>query len=101
VKGSKALLGDPVDVCKFEIIFSGNDAADVRHARALTAAYDAALRARFGDAVHFHFGQLVPDDRSGPPAGYPGLERFRQVQREFDPSGRMLNDWQRSLFPQA
>jgi FAD/FMN-containing dehydrogenase len=101
VKGSTALLGDPVDVCKFEIIFSGNDKGDQRLARELTQAYDTALRARFGPGVRVHLGQVQPNDTDGPErlkASFPGFERFEAVRRTFDPGGRMLNAWQRRLF---
>ncbi|MDX2012289.1 MAG: FAD-binding protein [Myxococcaceae bacterium] len=101
VKGSTALLGDPVDVCKFEIIFSGNDKGDQRLARELTQAYDTALRARFGPGVRVHFGQLQPNETDGPErlkASFPGFERFEAVRRSFDPTGRMLNAWQKRLF---
>jgi L-gulono-1,4-lactone dehydrogenase len=101
VKGSTALLGDPVDVCKFEIIFSGNDKGDQRLARELTQAYDTALRARFGPGVRVHLGQLQPNETDGPErlkASFPGFERFEAVRRTFDPTGRMLNPWQKRLF---
>ncbi len=100
VKGSKASLADPLDVCKFELIFSGNDAADQRHARDLTDAYTQALRARFGDDVRFHFGQLVPAgiDEQARLATHPGYAGFQAARRAFDPEGRMLNAWQERLF---
>ncbi|PZR04168.1 MAG: hypothetical protein DI536_34765 [Archangium gephyra] len=101
VKGSKALLGDPVDVCKFEIIFSGNDKADQAHAKALTAAYTKALAAKFGNDVRFHFGQLAPegfDSKARLNATLPGFGKFQDVRRQFDPSGRMLNAWQEQMF---
>ena len=101
VKGSAALLGDPVDVCKFEIIFSGNERDDQALARQLTAAYDAALRARFGPEVRVHFGQLQPNETDGPArlkASFPAFERFDAIRRTFDPEGRMLNAWQKRLF---
>ncbi len=101
VKGSKALLGDPVDVAKFELIFSGNDKADQRHAKALTDAYTKALTARFGDGVRFHFGQLAPEGLDTPErlkAAFPGFEAFQAARRSLDPQGRMLNAWQEQMF---
>jgi hypothetical protein len=101
VKGGSAALGDGVDVCKFEVIFSGNDAADREHAQALTEAYAKALTARFGNDVRFHFGQLVPPSLDSPArlkATLPGLAKFEAARRQFDPSGRMLNAWQEHLF---
>jgi len=38
VKASRASLGDPVDVCKFELIFSGNERDDQQLAQTLTNA---------------------------------------------------------------
>jgi len=101
VKASKALLGDPVDVCKFEIIFSGNDKADQQHAKELTAAYAKALTAKFGNDVRFHFGQLAPeglDNEARLEATLPGFEKFQEVRKQFDPTGRMLNAWQQQMF---
>ncbi|MGV3624201.1 MAG: D-arabinono-1,4-lactone oxidase [Archangium sp.] len=101
VKGSQALLGDPVDVCKFELIFSGNDKADQAHAKALTAAYTKALTEKFGNDVRFHFGQLAPeglDSKARLNATLPGFEKFQEVRRQFDPQGRMLNAWQQQMF---
>lgn len=101
VKGGAAALGDGVDVCKFEIIFSGNDKADRAHAKALTEAYAKALTARFGNDVRFHFGQLVPeslDSSARLAATLPGYAKFQAARQQFDPAGRMMNAWQEQLF---
>jgi hypothetical protein len=100
-KASKALLGDPVDVCKFEIIFSGEDSKDQANAKALTNAYAKALTERFGSEVRFHFGQLVPDgmdETARLSSSLPGFERFNEVRTQLDPEGRMMNDWQQRVF---
>ncbi len=101
VKGSRASLGDPEDVCKFELIFSGNGAEDQALAKALTEKYYAALYAELGDDVRFHFGQLPPESGQSTErlrAAYPRFDEFNAIREQFDPEGRMLNDWQRAMF---
>jgi hypothetical protein len=101
VKGSRASLGDPEDVAKFELIFSGNGPEDQKLARALTNKYYDALRAQLGSDVHFHWGQIAPDaaqSREALKAAYPRFEEFDAIRKSFDPEGRMLNAWQEKLF---
>lgn len=103
VKGSTALLGDPEDVCKFEIIFGGDDDRTKKLSRDLTAAYTQALRREFGDDVRLHWGQVIPEDyvAHGPErlrGSFPGFEDFQEVRRAFDPKGRFLNPWQARML---
>lgn len=100
VKASPALLGEPVDACKFEIIFSGNDARTIKDAQALMTAYYRALRAQLGNDVRIHWGQTAPSDLSSDDvrATYPKLDRFLAVQKQFDPRGQMMNAWQNQLL---
>ncbi|MBL8954821.1 MAG: FAD-binding protein [Myxococcaceae bacterium] len=101
VKGSRAALGDPEDVCKLELIFSGNGPDDQALAKALTEKYYAALHAELGDDVRFHWGQIPPQSGQSVErlrAAFPRFDEFNEVRRRFDPDGVMLNPWQRQLF---
>jgi hypothetical protein len=103
VKGGTALLGEPEDCCKFECIFSGDGELAQKNARAMVTAYYRALRQALGNDVRVHFGQLQPDgfDAGDLAATYPKAARFARVQAQFDPEGRMLNDWQEPLLRPA
>jgi len=101
VKGSRASLGDPEDVCKFELIFSGNGAEDQKLAKALTEKYYAALHRELGNDVRFHWGQIPPESGQSPQtlrAAYPRFDEFNRIRKQFDPDGKMLNGWQKELF---
>ncbi len=101
VKASRAALGDPVDVCKFEFIFSGNGPEDQTLAKQMMEAYDSALVKAFGPTVRYHWGQIAPAAAQTPERlrqAYPRFDAFRAVQQQFDPSGVMSNDWQRAMF---
>jgi hypothetical protein len=100
VKASNALLGDPEDVCKFEIIFEGNDEHAQKLAKQMTRAYYDALYAALGKDVRVHFGQLTPEDVTGARVreSYPGFDAFDRVRRSLDPGGVMMNSFQERLF---
>lgn len=101
VKGSRASLGDPEDVAKFEIIFSGNGPEDQKLAQQLTNKYYDALKAQLGSDVRFHWGQIAPANAQSKKelqAAYPRFGEFDAIRRSFDPEGRMLNPWQQKMF---
>jgi hypothetical protein len=97
VKGSRALLGNPEDVCAFELIFVGR----TRWANDLIHAYDEALRKELGtENVRFHWGQLMPGvDKARIRANYPRYDDWRRIRDKFDPAGRFINDWQETILP--
>jgi FAD/FMN-containing dehydrogenase len=104
VKGSKALLGDPEDVAKFEIIFAGNGKRAQALSRQLVWRQYQALYREFGADVRFHFGQLVPPEfeavaKERIRESYPGHAAFERERRRFDPRGRFMNEWQRAILP--
>ncbi len=97
VRGSRAMLGNPEDVCSFELIF-------VRHTRwsdELIHAYDEALRRDLGEAnVRFHWGQLMPGaTKARILANFPRYEKWRRIRDELDPSGRFVNAYQETILP--
>ena len=104
VKGSKALLGDPEDVCKFEVIFAGNGKRAQALSRELVWRQYQALHREFGADVRFHWGQLVPEEfdavaRERIRASFPEHATFEKVRRRFDPKGRFMNRWQKEILP--
>jgi L-gulono-1,4-lactone dehydrogenase len=97
VRASRAMLGNPEDVCSFELIF-------VRHttwAGELIQAYDTALRRDLGEAnVRFHWGQLMPGaTKARLLANYPRYEEWRRIRDRLDPAGRFVNTYQESILP--
>ncbi len=97
VAGSPAMLADPEDVCRFEIIFT----AGTHHAPALIRDYEDALWARFHGDVRPHWGQinnLNAQTRSRLAEMFPRLDRWQELRQSFDPANVFLNDWQRELF---
>lgn len=104
VKGSKALLGDPEDVAKFEIIFAGNGKRAQALSRQLVWRQYQALYRELGADVRFHWGQLVPEEfdavaRDRIRESYPNHATFEAQRRRFDPRGRFMNPWQRAILP--
>lgn len=97
VHGSRAMLGNPEDVCSFELIFAGRTV----WAEELIRAYDAALRAELGtENVRFHWGQLMPGAEKGRIlANFKRYEEWRQIRDRFDPAGRFINEWQETILP--
>jgi hypothetical protein len=103
VKGSEASLADPEDVCKFEIIFGGDNEQVRNLSKELTGAFYEALRKELGPDVRLHWGQLVPEQyMSGGEArlreSYPKYEEWRRIRNEFDPQRRFVNEWQQRLL---
>jgi len=79
---------------------TGRDAR--RLAQTLTNAYDAALRARFGDGVRVHLGRLQPQTSEAATRlerGHPGYANFLSQQRRFDPQGRMVTPFLAERMP--
>jgi hypothetical protein len=97
VRGSRALLGNPEDVCAFELIFAGK----TKWAREMVQAYDAALREELGtENVRFHWGQLMPGvEKSRVLANYERYEEWRRIRDRFDPARRFINEWQETILP--
>ncbi|KAI9763831.1 MAG: hypothetical protein M1840_009085 [Geoglossum simile] len=96
IKGTKAQLGRPRDYCSVEFIFTGK----TTWANEVVAGYDQALRARFGNEVRTHWGQLVGDPSPEEMrAMYPQYDRWRTIRDELDPKGCFLNDWQEMILP--
>jgi hypothetical protein len=97
VRASRALLGNPEDICSFELIFAGRS----RWARELIRAYDDALRQDLGEAnVRFHWGQLMPGaTKARILANYPRYEEWRRIRDRFDPAGRFVNAYQGTILP--
>lgn len=108
VRGSRILLADPVDVCKFELIFGGDNERVRALAERQVRQYYLALCARFGADVRLHWGQLIPKDTLETPgpsgsrvrACYPRYDDWRRQRDALDPKGRGLNPWQERLLPQ-
>ncbi len=107
VRESPVLMADPVDVCKFELIFGGDNERVRALSQRLVREYYLALYARFGDAVRFHWGQLIPVGTLELPtpsgenrvrAAYPRYDDWRRQRDAFDPTGRGLNSWLVSLL---
>ena len=104
VKGSKALLGDPEDVAKFEIIFAGNGKKAQTLSRELVWRQYQALHRAFGADVRFHWGQLMPAEFNAVAQqrireSFPQHATFEAQRRRFDPRGRFMNRWQREILP--
>ncbi|MGH2627217.1 MAG: hypothetical protein ACRDHY_11255, partial [Anaerolineales bacterium] len=107
VRGSDILLADPENVCKFEVIFGGDNARVRSLANDLVKAHYEALYARFGGKVRFHWGQVVPEGTldapgtHGPrvPESFPRYGDWKRVRDRYDPIGRGLNAWQRRILP--
>jgi hypothetical protein len=104
VKGSPALLGDPEDVAKFEIIFAGNGKRAQTLSRELVWRQYQALHRTFGADVRFHFGQLMPEEftpvaRDRIRDSFPAHATFETQRKKFDPRGRFMNRWQRDILP--
>ena len=97
VRGSRAMLGIPEDVCAFELIFAGR----TKWARELIQAYDAALREELGtENVRFHWGQLMPGvEKARILANYKRYEEWRRIRDWFDPARRFINEWQETILP--
>ena len=109
VRGSSALLADPEDTCKFEIIFGGNSEATQENASQLVRAYYTALVAELGPDVGLHFGQLIPEgtlDRVDAEGRRPlernaRARRWRVLRDQLDPHGRGLTAWLETILPRA
>ncbi|HEU5059151.1 MAG TPA: FAD-binding protein [Kofleriaceae bacterium] len=104
VKGTRALLGDPEDVAKFEIIFAGNGKRAQRLSRELVWRQYQALHRELGADVRFHWGQLMPEQFNAVAKqrireSFPAHQRFEAQRRRFDPHGRFMNRWQRDILP--
>ena len=97
VRASRAMLGNPEDVCSFELIFAGR----TKWAEELIHAYDEALRTALGtENVRFHWGQLMPGvEKSRILANFKNYDEWRGIRDRFDPAGRFLNEWQESILP--
>ena len=88
-------------MCKFEIIFGGASEVIRRNADELVRAHFLALRTALGNEVHLHFGQLIPSGMSDiNTLSYPGYKCWRQLRDEWDPDGRGLTPWLRSILPE-
>ncbi len=107
VRGSFIMLADPEDVCKFEIIFGGdNDHVQALSRDIVKEYYDAPYEA-FGGDVRLHWGQLIPDGTLEPPGrgghrvgeSYRLYDRWRHIRDRYDPSERGLNAWQERVLP--
>jgi hypothetical protein len=97
VAGSPAMLADPEDVCRFEIIFTGGS----KHAPAMMRAYEDALFQRFRGDVRPHWGQINNLSRATVrrlPVMFPRLAEWQAQRKAYDPDGVFLNEWQRGLF---
>ena len=97
VRGNSALLADPVDVCRSELIFT----AGTEHAPPLMRTYEDLLYERFGGAARPHWGQINHlNKRTAERLSemYPELDRWKAIRRQFDPAGVFLNPWQEELF---
>ena len=97
VGGSSALLADPVDVCRFELIFT----ADAPHAPRLMRAYEDMLFEHFAGDTRPHWGQinhLNAGTAHRLTAMYPKLEYWKASRRQFDPDGVFLGPWQEAIF---
>ena len=106
MKGSTALLGDPVDVCKFEVILGGEDQRTKDLTQKLMWAYYQALQKEFGSDVRLHFGHHIPKEfeavaKQDLAASFKGAKKFAEIRKRFDPDGRFLNPWQEKLLPDA
>lgn len=97
IRGSRAMLASPEDVCSFELIFAGR----TKWTEELIQAYDAALRAELGEEnVRFHWGQLMPGvEKSRILANFPRYEEWLRIRNAFDPDGRFVNEWQETILP--
>jgi hypothetical protein len=97
VRGSRALLGNPEDVCAFELIFAGR----TKWAEELIRAYDTGLRAGLGEEnVRFHWGQLMPGvTKSRILANFKRYDDWLRIRDRFDPAGRFVNEWQETILP--
>jgi len=97
VRASRAMLGNPEDVCSFELIF----VRQTSWARELIKAYDAALRDELGTKnVRFHWGQLMPGaEKARILHNFPRYEEWRRIRDGFDPAGRFVNTYQESILP--
>ena len=97
VRASRAMLGNPEDVCSFELIFAGR----TKWAEELIRAYDDALRRDLGEAnVRFHWGQLMPGALPARIlANFPRYEEWRRIRDRLDPAGRYINAYQETVLP--
>lgn len=107
VAKSPALLADPEDCCKFEIIFGGRDATVATYANAIVKEQFRALTAALGANVRLHFGQLIPEGTldAAPPGGgqwmqqlYPRFGEWCGVRQQLDPGGRGRTKWDQGVF---
>ncbi len=108
VRGSDIMLADHEDVCKFEIIFGGDSKQINTATHDLVRAYYTDLYRKLGSDVHFHWGQVIPDRTVEVPgstgrhrlrASYARYDEWRSIRDRFDPTGRGLNAWQKSILP--
>jgi hypothetical protein len=113
VKGTDILLADNEDVCKFEVILSGDSEFIQRQAQAYMDAFFAALDKRFPGKVRAHFGHLVPAQLKGPGAvaklrqlfpADPGTaasryDRFLRARAKLDPQATFVTPGKAELFP--
>jgi len=105
VKGSRAILGAPEDVCKFELIFSGSTKKDKQLANKMSLAYYKAIEAKFGANIRFHWGhgipwKALPTVRKHLTKSYPRYKHYINARKRFDPLGRFLTPWQKILLPE-
>jgi FAD/FMN-containing dehydrogenase len=113
VKGTDILLADNEDVCKFEIILSGESEFIQRQAQAYVDAFYAALDERFPGLVRAHFGHMIPAQLKGPDAARklrelfpadPGssesrYDRFLEAREQLDPDGTFITPGKQEMFP--
>ncbi len=107
VRGSTFMLADPEDVCKFEIIFGGDNELVQRLSHEIIKAHYDALYTRFGGDVRLHWGQIVPDGTLDAPGrhghrlreSYARYDEWRRLRDQYDPKARGLNAWQMRILP--
>ena len=100
------MLADPEDVCKFEIIFGGDNAMVQALSLDMIAEYYHGLYAEFGADIRLHWGQIIPDgtltsDHSPNRIreSYPRYDTWREIRDRYDPNNRGLNHWLAALLP--
>ena len=97
IRGTKALIGVPKDVCSFEFTYTGR----TKYAQDDIDAFDVALREKFGENnVWTHWGQMMKDpEPEQVKVRYEHYSKWRAIRDEFDPKGVFLNEWQEKILP--